>query len=95
MSTSGLMAVNDMGLLEQRNPPNLPLAPVVYDVQYMNLLSNAIRLFFNNINSVQFISISGLNIDLTTLPTQASVATLRSGDVYRDTTADNALKVKV
>ena len=95
MSTSGLMAANDMGLLQQRNPPNLPLAPGVYDVQYMNALSNAIRLFFNNVNSVQTISVSGLNIDLTTLPTQTSIATLRSGDVYRDTTADNALKVKV
>ena len=95
MSICAPMEGADMGLLEQRNPPNLPLAPVVYDAQYMNLLSNAIRLFFNNVNSVQSISISGLNIDLTTLPTQASVATLRSGDVYRDTTADNALKVKV
>jgi hypothetical protein len=29
------------------------------------------------------------------LPTQASLATLRAGDVYRDTTAGNVLKVKV
>ena len=42
-----------MGLLAQRNPPNLPLPPAEYDQQYMNLLSNAIRLFFNNINSIQ------------------------------------------
>ena len=84
-----------MGLLSQRNPPNLPLPPVEYDQQYMNLLSNAIRLFFNNINSIQPISVAGLNIDLKTLPTEAVLATLRAGDVYRDTTAGNVLKVKV
>ncbi len=84
-----------MGLLSQRNPPNLPLPPAVYDQQYMNLLSNAIRLFFNNINSIQPISIAGLNIDLNTLPTEAALTTLRMGDVYRDTAAGNVLKVKV
>jgi hypothetical protein len=88
------MAEDDMGLLEQRNPPNLPLAPAEYDAQYMNLLSNAIRLFFNNINSIQKISTAGLNINVDTLPTQVSLATLRSGDVYRDTSAGNVLKVK-
>ena len=84
-----------MGLLAQRNPPNLPLPPAVYDQQYMNLLTNAIRLFFNNINSIQPISIAGLNIDLNTLPTEATLATLRVGDVYRDTAAGNVLKIKV
>jgi hypothetical protein len=29
------------------------------------------------------------------LPTQADLANLRSGDVYRDTTAGNVLKIKV
>ena len=84
-----------MGLLSQRNPPALPLPPAVYDQQYMNLLSNAIRLFFNNVNSIQPISIAGMNIDLNTLPTEADLTTLRMGDVYRDTAAGNVLKVKV
>lgn len=84
-----------MGLLEQRNPPNLPLAPVAYDPQYMNILANAIRLFFNNINAVQAISIAGMNIDTNTLPTQLDLPLLRVGDVYRDATAGNVLKVKV
>ena len=83
-----------MGLLSQRNPPNLPLPPAEYDQQYMNLLSNAIRLFFNNINAIQPISIAGLNIDPNTLPTEANLATLRVGDVYRDT-ATNVLLIKV
>ena len=84
----------DMGLLAQRNPPNLPLPPAEYDPQYMNLLSNAIRLFFNNINSIQPISVAGLNIDIDTLPTEANLATLRVGDVYRDSVT-NVLLIKV
>ena len=83
-----------MGLLSQRNPPNLPLPPAEYSAQYMNLLSNAIRLFFNNINSIQPISIAGLNIDINTLPTEANLATLRVGDVYRDSVT-NVLLIKV
>jgi hypothetical protein len=84
----------DMGLLAQRNPPNLPLPPAEYSQSYMNLLTNAIRLFFNNINSVQHISIARLSIDLSTLPTEAALAELRAGDVYRNT-ADNTLRIKV
>jgi hypothetical protein len=84
-----------MGMLALRNPPNLPLAPEKYDRQYVDNLNNVLRLFFNNINSVQVLSLAGLNLSLTTLPTEADIATLRAGDVYRDTTADNALKVKV
>ena len=83
-----------MGLLAQRNPPNLPLAPAEYDPRFLNLLSNTLRLFFNNVNSVQTITVGGLILDLNTLPTEADLATLRAGTVYRDTTAGNVLKVK-
>lgn len=93
--TSDLMAVNDMGLLAQRNPPNLPSAPKEYDQQYMDQLNKVLRLWFEAQNAVQQISIAGLNIDTSTLPTEAALATLRVGDVYRDSTADNVLKVKV
>jgi hypothetical protein len=84
-----------MGMLSLRNPPNLPLPPETYDRRYFDELNNALRLFFNNINSVQVLSLAGVNLNLNTLPTEADIATLRAGDVYRDTTADNALKVKV
>lgn len=83
-----------MGLFANINPPNLALAPKEYSQEYVNRLNNTLRLFFNNIDSVQPISIASLNIDLRTLPTEADVASLRSGDVYRDTTAGNVLKVK-
>jgi hypothetical protein len=32
-------------------PPNLPLAPVQYDSQYGEKLTNTLRLFFNQLNS--------------------------------------------
>jgi hypothetical protein len=61
----------------------------------MAQMQNILNLFFQQINAVQPINIAKLNIDLNTLPTQANLATLRVGDVYRDTSAGNVLKVKV
>ena len=75
-------------------PPRLPDAPPEYDPSYMSRLLGVLYLFFQNISAVQQISISSLNIDVNTLPTQADLANLRSGDVYRDT-ADDSLKIKV
>ena len=65
--------------------PSLPAPPVEYDSQYMTQLLNILRLYFNQLDNPGFIASSGLNIDLNTLPTQADLATLRLGDVYRDT----------
>lgn len=77
------------------SPPRLPTAPEVYDRSYMDQLLNVLYLYFQRQNGVQQISVAQLNIDLSTLPTEADLADLRLGDVYRDTTASNALKVKV
>ena len=77
------------------SPPNLPLATEDYDPGYINQVMNVLRIWFNNQNAVQQISLSGLNINPTTLPTESSLASLRVGDVYRDTTAGNVLKIKV
>jgi hypothetical protein len=84
-----------MGMFQTQGVPNTPAAPPVYDQSFMNTFSNVLRLFYNNINAVQHVNIASLNLDLKTLPTEAALATIRVGDVYRDTTADNALKVKV
>ena len=83
-----------MGMLEQRVAPNLPLAPEIYDRRYMDEFANAIRLFFSGLNGVQVLSLAGILFDLGTLPTEADVANLRVGTVYRDSTASNVLKVK-
>jgi hypothetical protein len=74
-----------MSMLQNRSAPNIPQAPKEYDQAYMNSLSNVIRLFFNNINTVQQLNLASLNLDLRTLPTDADLPNLRVGDVYRDT----------
>jgi hypothetical protein len=90
-----------MSMLQNRSSPNIPQAPREYDVAYMNAFSNVIRLFFNNINTVQQLNLASLNLDLRTLPTDADLPNLRFGDVYRDTqggtvqTGSNALRIKV
>jgi hypothetical protein len=61
----------------------------------MDQMQNIFNLFFQQTNAVQQINIASLNIDINTLPTQADLADLRVGDVYRDSTASNVLKVKV
>jgi hypothetical protein len=76
-------------------PPRLPSSPAEYNVTFMNQLLNVLYLYFQRIDAIQQISVAQVNFDLNTLPTEADLADLRLGDVYRDTTADNALKVKV
>ena len=90
-----------MSMLQNRSAPNIPQAPVEYDVAYMNSFSNVIRLFFNTINTVQQLNLASLNLDLQTLPTDADYLNLRYGDVYRDTQGGtlhdgtNVLRIKV
>lgn len=78
----------------QASPPRLPTAPNEYDPVFMSQMLNILNLFFQQINAVQPISIAQLNIDVERFPTEADVADLRVGDVYRDT-ADDTLKIKV
>ena len=75
--------------------PNLPLAPLEYERQYMDKLTNVLRLYFKQLSTPGPLAGSGLNLDINLLPTQVDLANLRVGDVYRDTTAGNALKIKV
>lgn len=76
-------------------PPSLPLPPSSYDVSYFLRLLSTLSLYFNALGAVRPWKVATLNIDLATLPTEADVANLRTGDVYRDSTAGNVLKVKV
>ena len=75
-------------------PPRLPAPPPEYDAAYMGQMLNVLNLFFQRLNAIQPLNIAQLNINIDTLPTQASLANLRVGEVYRDT-ADNRLKIKV
>lgn len=76
-------------------PPRLPDAPGQYDQSYLNDLLRTLRVYFNGLGGVQPLQAVSLNINVDRLPTQAQLATLRRGDVYRDTSADNALKIKI
>lgn len=76
-------------------PPALPQAREDWDRQYQDMFNNVLRLYFSQLNAEQPINVAQLNINIATLPTQTSLATLRSGDVYRDTTSNNVLKIKV
>ena len=83
-----------MGLFANVVPPRLPEAPTEYDPAYMARLLSALALYFSRQEAVQPVNIANLNISLKTLPTEASLATLRFGDVYRYT-VDNSLRIKV
>lgn len=83
-----------MGLFTTRTPTALPVAPKEYDQSFMNRFINTVTLYFQQQDAVQQVNLASLNIDINRLPTQTSLATLRSGDVYRDTTAGNVLKIK-
>jgi len=79
----------------QASPPRLPVAPTEYAPVYMSQMLNVLNLFFNQLTAVQPINVAQLNLDINTLPTQADLANLRVGDVYRDSSASNVLKIKV
>ena len=65
--------------------PRLVSPPAEYDQQYMEVLLSSIRLYFNQLDNPGDIAGAALNLNLDTLPTDADLATLRLGDVYRDT----------
>ena len=73
--------------------PSLPVAPAEYSKEYMDQLARILRLYFNTLDNPSIITAGGLNLNINSLPTQAST-TLRSGDVYRDTSAANVIKIK-
>lgn len=75
-------------------PPRLPSPPEAYSRPYLDDLLRTLALFFNRLTAVQQVNVTSLNIDLDRLPTEADIAQLRTGDVYRDTTAGDVLKIK-
>jgi len=76
-------------------PPSLPLAPETYDRFWQESLLKVLRLYFTRNSVPQDFAVRTINIAVSSLPTETSLATLRSGDVYRDSTAGNVLKIKL
>ena len=76
-------------------PPNLPLAPSEYERRYQDQLNNVLRLFFAQLSNPGDMGGATLNLNLDTLPTDADIATLRLGDVFRDTTTGTTANSQV
>jgi hypothetical protein len=83
--------------------PRLPSAPLEYDQRFMDEFIRILRLYFAQIDNAGPLQGTTLNLStinqatglpVISIPTQASLATLRKGDVYYDTTAGNVLKIK-
>jgi hypothetical protein len=75
------------------NPPVLGNAPREYNRQYFDMMLGALRSYFDRLNRPYAHDASTVNINIDTLPTEADTATLRYGDVYRDTTVSDVLRV--
>ena len=85
-------------------PPRLPQAPVEYNQIFMSQMLQILSLYFQQLNNdgpLQGTTVNLSSINQATgnrvviLPTQASLANLRTGDVYYDTSNANVLKIKI
>lgn len=65
--------------------PRLPDPPAEYDPQYFAQLNQILTFFLLQLTELHALQGASLNLDLRTLPTDADLANLRSGDVYMDT----------
>jgi len=86
------MAVKDkIAPLIGTKAPNLPIGPVAYNQQYQDQLSNALRLYFAQVdNFSQAISIpdSGTTANR---PVSTNTVGLPIGQIYYDTTLDRPI----
>lgn len=83
--------------------PNLPVAPTEYNKAFMDQLLKVLQLYFTQLDNNGPLQGSTLNLSSINqvtnkqniiLPTQASLSSLRTGDIYYDTSAGNVLKIK-
>jgi len=74
--------------------PLLPLPPKEYDGTYMLQFVRTLDTYFRQIEAVRHVNAASVNVNINSLPTQTQLSSLRSGDVYRDTSDNNTLKVK-
>ena len=60
--------------LKGNTPPRLPVAPTEYDAQYMEQYTNALRLYFNFLNSAAPAIFASQNVGTTDVVTAMSFA---------------------
>jgi len=97
------MAIATRGTGTTSTAPRLPSAPLEYDQRFMDEFIRILRLYFSQTDNPGALRATTLNLStinqttglaVISIPTQTSLATLRTGDVYYDTTAGNVLKIK-
>jgi hypothetical protein len=74
--------------------PVLPQPPKEWTPDWQADFNKVLNDFFRQLVSVHAINGASLNLNVDSLPVVADLANLISGDVYRDTTASQVLKVK-
>lgn len=90
--------------------PRIPEAPEQVDAAYISNLLRVLNVFFRQLTTPGPINVASQNVGSSSIiaglsfssptqtgasiPTQADLANLRSGDVYCDTSASYVLKVK-
>jgi hypothetical protein len=88
---------------QRTTPPRLPQAPTEYNQQFMSQFIQILNLYFQQIDNNGPLQGSELNLStlnqttktqVVSIPTQAGLANLRTGDVYYDTSNANVLKIK-
>jgi hypothetical protein len=72
----------------------LPDPPREYNRDYMQRLINQLNEQFRDMFVDKQLIGAHLHLDKDKLATEADIATLRTGDVYRDSSASNVLKIK-
>jgi hypothetical protein len=60
--------------LKGTTPPRLPASPAQYDIQYMEQLTNVLRLYFNQLNSAAPAIFASQNVGTTDVVTAMSFA---------------------
>lgn len=77
------MSVKNL-ILRATKAPNLPIAPVDYSQQYIDQLSNAMRLYFAQIDNFSQATVTPLYGDTANRPTDTAQAPLPIGLSYFD-----------
>jgi hypothetical protein len=78
------MAVKNIPL-KSTKAPNIPIGPVDYDQRYIDQLTNALRLYFNQIDNFTQASAIPLSGDTANRPIDSVQIPLAVGQTYFDT----------
>ena len=80
------MAIVKNIVVKATKAPNIPIAPVDYDQRYVDQLTNALRLYFTEVDNVtQYIS-NPLNGSTANRPISTAILPTPIGQFYFDTT---------